>query len=147
MSNDKTKASEEQIAYANILNKGMWFGLALLIITFVIYISGVLPSHVPIEELAKTPPGSEVPYWGMRAHEFNTAFNIPTGWGWTALAGKGDYLNFIGIAILAGLTILCYLTILPILIKKKDTPYVIIAILEVAVLALAASGILKVGGH
>ncbi|MBI5676322.1 MAG: hypothetical protein HZC48_10955 [Nitrospirae bacterium] len=147
MSNDRTKASEEQIIYANILNKGMWFGLALLVITFIIYMSGMLPSHVPIEELSKTPPGSEVPYWGMRAHEFNIAFNIPTGWGWTALAGKGDYLNFVGIAILAGLTILCYLAILPILIKKKDTPYVIIAILEVAVLALAASGILKVGGH
>lgn len=147
MSNDRTKASEEQIIYANILNKGMWFGLALLIITFIIYITGLLPSHVPIEKLSEIPEGSNVPYWGMRAHEFNVAFNIPTGWGWTALAGKGDYLNFIGIAILAGLTILCYLTILPILIKKKDTPYVVIAILEVAVLALAASGILKAGGH
>lgn len=147
MSNDRTKASEEQIAYANILNKGMWFGLALLIISFIIYISGVLPSYVPIEKLSQIPEGSTVPYWGMRAHEFNEAFNIPTGWGWTALAGKGDYLNFVGIAMLAGLTILCYLTILPILIRKKDTPYVIIAILEVAVLALAASGILKVGGH
>lgn len=147
MSNERTKASEEQIIYANILNKGMWFGLALLIITFIIYITGLLPSYVPIEKLSEIPEGSNVPYWGMRAHEFNVAFNIPTGWGWTALAGKGDYLNFIGIAILAGLTILCYLTILPILIKKKDTPYVVIAILEVAVLALAASGILKVGGH
>ena len=147
MSNEKTKASEEQITYANILNKGMWFGLALLIITFIIYISGVLPSHVPIEDLSKTPPGSKVPYWSMRAHDFNQALNIPTGWGWTALAGKGDYLNFIGIAILAGLTVLCYLAILPILIRKKETPYVIIAIVEIAVLALAASGILKTGGH
>ena len=61
--------------------------------------------------------------------------------------GTGYYLNFIGIAMLAGLTILCYLVILPILIKKKDTPYVIIAIIEIAVLVLAASGLLKTGGH
>lgn len=147
MTTDKTKASEEQITYANILNKGMWFGLALLIITFIIYIAGVLPSHVPIEDLSKTPPGSQVPYWSMRAHDFNQALNIPTGWGWIALAGKGDYLNFIGIAMLAGLTVLCYSAILPILIRKKETPYVIIAIIEIAVLALAASGILKSGGH
>ncbi|RJQ14724.1 MAG: hypothetical protein C4560_12185 [Nitrospiraceae bacterium] len=147
MANDKTKASEEQIVYANILNKGMWSGLALLIITFIIYISGALPSHVPIEELSKTPPGSDVPYWSMRAHDFNQAFNIPTGWGWTALAGKGDYLNFVGIAWLAGLTILCYSAIIPILLRKKETPYVLIAIAEIAVLVLAASGILKVGGH
>ncbi|MBI5741796.1 MAG: hypothetical protein HZA16_13915 [Nitrospirae bacterium] len=147
MANERTQASEEQIVYANLLNKGMWSGLALLIITFIVYVSGVLPSHVPIEELSKTPPGSDVPYWSMRAHDFNQAFNIPTGWGWTALAGKGDYLNFVGIAWLAGLTILCYAAIIPILLRKKETQYLIIAIAEIAVLVLAASGILKVGGH
>lgn len=139
MGNDKTKASEEQIAYANILNTGMWIGLAVVIVTFFVYISGVLPRFVPIEDLPK--------YWGMKVHEFNTVLNAPTGWGWTALVGTGYYLNFIGISMLAGLTILCYLVILPILIKKKDTPYVIIAIIEIAVLVLAASGLLKTGGH
>ena len=55
----------------------------------------------------------------MRAHEFNQAFNVPTGWGWTSLVAKGDYLNFVGIAMLGGLSILCYLVILPILIRKR----------------------------
>ncbi len=139
MANEKTKASEEQIAYAKVLNVGMWFGLALLVITFIVYISGILPSYVPINDLPK--------YWTMRVHDFNVALNAPTGWHWTGLVGKGDYLNFVGIAILAGLTILCYLVILPILIRKKDTPYIVIAIIEVAVLVLAASGIMKAGGH
>ena len=57
----------------------------------------------------------------------------------------GDYLNFVGIAMLAGLTIVCYIAIMPALKRKKDMPYLIIAILEVAVLVLAASGILKAG--
>ncbi len=139
MANEKTKASEEQLAYAKVLNGGMWSGLALLIITFFIYISEMLPTHVPISDLPK--------YWTMRVHDFNVALNAPTGWHWAAFAGKGDYLNFVPIAILAGLTILCYLVILPILARKKDTPYVVIAIAEVLVLALAASGLLKVGGH
>ncbi|MBI5663556.1 MAG: hypothetical protein HZC49_00495 [Nitrospirae bacterium] len=139
MSNEKVKASEEQIAYANILNIGMWFGLAVLTFTFIIYVSGIFQSFVPIEELPN--------YWGMKAKDYIHVLNAPTGWGWVAMAGKGDYMNFVGIAMLAGLTIVCYLAILPILLRKKDTPYVIIAILEVAVLALAASGILKVGGH
>lgn len=139
MANEKTRASEEQIAYANILNAGMWSGLFLLIITFLVYISGLLPSYVPIDDLPK--------YWGLRAHDYNVALHAPTGWGWAALLGKGDYLNFLGIAILSGLTILCYLVILPILIRKKDTPYVVIAVAEVLVLALAASGLLKSGGH
>jgi len=139
MANEKTKASEEQMAYAGVLNIGMWSGLALLIVTFFVYISGVLPTFVPINDLPK--------YWTMRVHDFNVALHAPTGWGWAPLIGNGDYLNFIPIAILSGLTILCYLVILPILVRKKDTPYVVIAIVEVLVLSLAASGLLKVGGH
>jgi hypothetical protein len=139
MTNEKTKASEEQMAYAAILNTGMWFGLALLIITFFVYISGVIPTFIPIDDLPK--------YWTMRAHDYTHELHAPTGWGWTAFLGKGDYLNFVGIAILSGLTILCYLVILPIFVRKKNTPYVVIAIIEVMVLALAASGIMKVGGH
>ena len=139
MSNEKTKASEEQMAYAGVLNIGMWFGLALLVVTFFVYISGALRAFVPIDDLPK--------YWTMRVHDFNAALHAPTGWGWTAFIGNGDYLNFVPIAILAGLTLLCYLVILPILIRKKDTPYVVIAVVEVLVLALAASGLLKVGGH
>ena len=133
------KASEEQMAYAGVLNIGMWLGLAILVITFFIYISGVLPSYVPIDDLPK--------YWTMRVHDYNVALNAPTGWGWAALVGKGDYLNFVGIAMLSGLTILCYLVILPILIRKKDIAYTVIAVVEVLVLSLAASGLLKVGGH
>jgi hypothetical protein len=139
MANEKTKASEEQMAYAGVLNIGMWSGLALLIVTFFVYISGLLPTFVPINDLPK--------YWTMRVHDYNAALHAPTGWGWAPLIGNGDYLNFVGIAILSGLTILCYLVILPILIRKKDTPYVVIAIIEVLVLGLAASGFLKVGGH
>jgi len=139
MVNDKTKASEEQIAYAKILNIGMWLGLAVLIITFIIYVSGMLACHVPITDLSK--------YWSMKSKDFIHACNAPTGWGWTMLIGRGDYVNFIGIAMLSGLTMLCYLVILPILYRKKDKAYVIIAIAEVLVLALAASGLLKSGGH
>jgi hypothetical protein len=139
MTIEKNKASEEQMAYAGVLNTGMWLGLAILIITFFIYLSGVLPSYVPIDDLPK--------YWTMRVHDYNVALHAPTGWGWVAHVGQGDYLNFVGIAMLSGLTILCYLVILPILFRKKDMAYAIIAIVEVVVLSLAASGIMKVGGH
>jgi len=139
LANEKTKASEEQMAYAGVLNIGMWLGLATMIITFIVYLTGALPSFVPIDDLPK--------YWTMKVHDFNVALNAPTGWGWAPLIGKGDYLNFVGIAMLSGLTILCYLVILPILFRKKDTAYAIIAIVEVLVLSLAASGLLKVGGH
>lgn len=139
MAEDKTKATGEQIVYANILNIGMIIGLAIIVVTFIVYMSGILSSFIPPQEIPK--------YWTMSSKNFIHSLGAPTGWDWLALVGKGDYLNFIGIALLAGLTIVCYLVILPILMKKKDTPYVVIAIIEVAVLALAASGILKSGGH
>ena len=135
----RTLASEEQIAYAKILNVVMFSGLAIMIVTFIIYMSGLLSSFISPQEIPK--------YWGMKSSNFIHMFHAPTGWAWVAMTNKGDYLNFVGIALLAGLTILCYLVILPILIRKKDTPYVVIAILEILVLALAASGILKSGGH
>ncbi|MEW6571220.1 MAG: hypothetical protein AB1390_08620 [Nitrospirota bacterium] len=139
MAEDKTKATGEQIVYANILNIGMYLGLAIVVATFIIYMLGLLPSFIPPQEIPK--------YWTMKSYDFIHTLQAPTGWDWLAMVGKGDYLNFVGIALLAGLTMVCYLVILPILMKKKDIPYVIIAIIEVAVLALAASGILKSGGH
>jgi hypothetical protein len=139
MAEDKTKATGEQIVYANILNIGMIIGLVIIVVTFIVYMSGILSSFIPPQEIPK--------YWTMASKDFIHSLGAPTGWDWLALVGKGDYLNFIGIAFLAGLTILCYLVILPILMKKKDTSYVVIAIIEVAVLTLAASGILKSGGH
>ncbi len=136
---DRTKATGEQIIYANILNIGMYLGLAIIIVTFLIYMLGVLPSFISPQEIPK--------YWTMKSGDFIHNLHAPTGWDWLAMINKGDYLNFIGIALLGGLTILCYLAILPGLMKKKDIPYVIIAIIEILVLALAASGILKSGGH
>ena len=134
-----TKATQEQMTYATILNIGMFIGLALIVITFVIYMLGILPSFISPREIPN--------YWSMASKDFIHTFQAPTGWGWVSFVSKGDYLNFVGIALLAGLTVFCYLAILPILMRKKDTPYVIIAIIEVAVLVLAASGILKSGGH
>lgn len=135
----KTKASEEQLAYANLLGNGAWAGLGLLIAGFIIYISGVLPNVVDFDKLQT--------YWKFRASEYILQANSPTGWHWLNLLNKGDMLNFIGIAALAGITIICYLRIIPIFIRKKDTTYLAIALLEVAVLLLAASGILTSGGH
>ena len=54
----KIKATEEQLAYANILELGMKAGLLLLIVIFIIYLSGLLPAHVPVRDLPK--------YWACR---------------------------------------------------------------------------------
>lgn len=136
---NRPKATEEQLSYAKLLDIGMKFGLLMLVITFIIYLSGILPAYIPLNDLPK--------YWGMPVKEYLKATGIHPGWTWVHLLGKGDFLNFVGISFLAGITTLCYVRILPILFRKKDTVYGMIAIIEVLVLVLAASGILKGGGH
>ncbi len=135
----KALATEEQLAYSKLLDSGMKLGLLLLIITFIVYLSGILPPHVPVNDLPT--------YWKLPVHKYLVATGIHPGWAWLGMLGKGDFLNFIGIVFLAGVTILCYLRILPVFLKKKDTIYAVLAILEVLVLTLAASGVLKAGGH
>jgi hypothetical protein len=72
--------------------------------------------------------------------------HLVTGWLWVKLLGKADYLNFSGIAILSLITIICFLAIIPTLLRKGDKVYATVAFLEAVILALAASGILA-GGH
>jgi len=136
---DKLKATEEQLEYAKLLDIGMKIGLLMLVISFAIYVLGILTPHIPVGDLPK--------YWSMPVKEYLKATDIHTGWSWIHLLGKGDFLNFAGIAFLSGVTILCYMRIIPILFRKKDTVYAVLAIIEVLVLVLAASGLLKTGGH
>jgi len=133
------EASEEQVIYAKILNVGMLIGLGGLVIAFILYCIGFTKPLIPLEKVQS--------YWVMSVHDYLKQSGIQTGWAWLGNLEYGDMLTFLPIAFLSLLTIICYITILPVLIRKKDTAYVVIAILEVAVLALAASGILSSGGH
>jgi hypothetical protein len=137
--------NEEQVVYAKILEIGMSVGLALLLVTFALYVTGIIAPAVPVEELPA--------YWEMSADEYAEATNHDhlhrehpiRGWSWLSALGKGDYLNFVGIAVLSAVTIVCFLGIVPTLLRKKDKIYLAMALLEAAVLTLAASGILGVG--
>jgi len=133
------KLPGEALIYAKVLNTGRAIGLALLIITFAIYVAGIIPPRIPLNELSQ--------YWSLSAKDYLTRTGIRTGWSGIGMLGYSDILNFIPIAFLSGITIICYLFIIPILFRKKDKIYVWIAILEVFILVFAASGILKGGIH
>jgi hypothetical protein len=135
----KPKVSEEQLLYAKILNAGMLIGLTGLISSFILYSTGVLAPLIPLEEVPA--------YWEISVHEYLGESGINAGWAWLNNLRYGDMLNYLPIAFLSLLTIVCYLAILPRLLRKKDMPYVLICILEIIVLAVAASGILGTGGH
>ncbi len=133
------KATEEQVLYSKILNIGMLIGLAGLVIAFIIYSTGILAPLIPLEKVQT--------YWILSVHEYLTQSGMQAGWAWFGNLQFGDMLNFLPIAFLSLLTIVCYIAIIPVLIRKKDTAFVVIAVLEIIVLAVAASGILGTGGH
>ncbi|MDZ7640554.1 MAG: hypothetical protein U5J62_00765 [Desulfurivibrio sp.] len=139
------KATQEQVLYAKILEVGMYAGLGLMIVTFILYILGIVEPVVPLNEIAS--------YWSQPVDQYLAAINAnflhwehpPTGWAWLKLLGTGDFLNFLPIAILAGVTIVCYLAIMPGLFQRKDTAMAIMTAATAAILILAASGLLTVG--
>ena len=140
-----SQATEEQLLYANILERGMLIGLALMFLTFALYVFRVLPAAIPLSEVSG--------YWSQPVHDYLVAINdnflhqdhLVTGWSWVTLIGKGDFINFVPVAILSGVTIICYLAIVPGLFKRGDKAYAIMALAEAAILTLAASGLLAVG--
>ena len=136
---------EEQRRYASILAKGMYTGLTILLVTFALYVSGTLAPAVPVDALPR--------YWDLSIAEYLEVTNHNhlhhdqpvTGWRWLGALDHGDYLNFVGIAVLAGVTIVCFLGIIPTFLRRHAWLYAGMAALEVVILGLAASGILSVG--
>ncbi|MFN2167123.1 MAG: hypothetical protein ACK2U9_12785, partial [Anaerolineae bacterium] len=53
------RASGEQLLYARLLAAGMFTGLGLLLVTFALYVTGVVEPAVPIHSLPE--------YWGLSA--------------------------------------------------------------------------------
>jgi len=129
----------EQLRYARVLEKGMLFGLAVLFLSFLLYVLGILEPFIPLHKIAD--------YWSVDVNTYLDRAGVEGGWSWVGLLGYGDFLNFVGIAVLAGTTILCYLAIVPILWRSHDRIYLALVIVEVIVLSVAASGILGTGGH
>jgi hypothetical protein len=133
----QTYVSQEQLRYARVLSAGMRLGLGVLAAGFLAYVTGVVPAQVPLEQLPAL--------WTLSAPDYLRATGMPEGWGWLHLLDKGDALPLVGIAILSGISGVCFVVLLPLYIADRDPIYFTIAALEVAVLILAASGILTVG--
>jgi hypothetical protein len=118
---------------------GMLAGIVIMMVTYAIYLTGLLPSYVDMQTITAN--------WGKGIHDYLEITHSPNGWGWVALLLKGDFLNYIGFALLGLMTIICYLVLVRGFLRKKDWIYAVISILEILVLSLAASGILGSGGH
>lgn len=135
----KPMATEEQRRYATILDIGMKIGLLILVSTFALYLISTPKPAVPVDDVSQ--------YWGMKVGDYLDATGTERGWTWLNRLDQSDFLTFAPIAFLAAVTAVCYSTIIPIFLKKKDKVFAALAVLEILVLVLAASGVLPSGGH
>jgi hypothetical protein len=127
------KNPPEQQPYATVLHWSTVAGFIALIVTFVAYVFGWLPSYVPLQQLPHL--------WALSTSEYLKATGTPTGWSWFFAMNKGDFASQLGIAILSGCSIACIAAIIPVYGKSRNTTYIVICLLEIVVLVLSASGI------
>jgi hypothetical protein len=127
-----------QTVYARWLEWGTRAGLWLLIAAFAAYVFGVLEPQV---ELSRLPA-----LWGLSAERYQAMAGTPAGWGWLGFLDKGDHLNLLAVALLSLITVVCYLRILPIHLRRGERLLAAMVLAQIVVLLAAASGALA-GGH
>ncbi len=129
---------KEAERYARLLDWGTRVGEWTLLLTFAAYLLGVLEPLVPLDQLPSV--------WNLPVKDYLQRTGTPTGWGWLALATKGDLANLIGIAVLAGCSLPPLLALIPLYLRHRNHVYAIICARVGSVLVMAASGLLT-GGH
>ena len=123
--------------YADWLDTGTNIGFVALVVTFFIHVFGLVPPGIALEHLPL--------YWHLPVADFIRMTGAPTGWAWVARLGEADLLNFIGVAILGLVTVVCYLRVLPLFVRGRNRVFVAICVAEVLVLLAAALHLVGAG--
>jgi hypothetical protein len=130
-------ASDEQRRYADWLDLGTRLGFAVLLASFVVYLTGIVPAGIAPSDLPR--------YWSLPVGDYVAATGAPTGWAWVARVGESDLLNFVGVAILGTVTILCYARVLVLFMRRRERVFAAICAAEILVLVVAAAGVFGAG--
>jgi hypothetical protein len=134
---NKIDIAPEQIRYAEWLRWSGWLGLAVLVGAFGLYVAGVLPPVIPVDQLPQA--------WRLSSRELMLQHGLQGGWSWIRSIARGDMLNMLGIAILSGCSALPLLAVTGIYLRRGDRLFAALCLLQVAVLVLAASGLIAPG--
>ena len=126
-----------QKRYARWLAWGTRAGLACLVLAFAAYLFGFAP-HVPIERLPSL--------WVLSASQLLGETGLEPGWHWASLLHRSDMLLIAAIALLSSISAVCVAAVISAFAQRGDRVFVAICVLQIAVLLLAASGLLA-GTH
>lgn len=126
---------EADARYARCVEVGIALALGLIGLELAAYVTGALSPYIALHDLPR--------YWSMPLKEYLAAARVPSGWGWLALVWKGDYLNFVGIALLASIPAAGCIALLRAYARRGERAYAAFAAAQVLLLLAAASGLLN----
>ena len=123
--------------YATLLKRFTMASMIFLAISFAIYIFQWIPSYIDIDKMGEL--------IRLRSADYRVAANGPTGWAWLNLIGYSDYLSFMAIAFISGVSVFVYFILVHVFWRCKDYIYTSIAVIQILIFLLAASGIVNSG--
>ncbi len=136
---NRSHTPETQLFYGRVIAWGAKLGFGLLLLTFLVYIFGLLPPYVSFDSLPH--------YWSFSDDYYREMARIQPGWSWLQMLQYGDFLTYLPMAMLAAVTIIGYLAVVGKFFRRGETILGIMIIIQIALLTVAASGILRIGGH
>ena len=126
-----------QELYARWLGAATRVAFAAALVAFGLYAGGVIPSFVPLDALPTL--------WQLPVGEYLARTGAPVGWAWLRLLPYADYVSLGCVALIASVTAVCYLAVLPMLVKLEERVQAALVAAQVIVLLVAASGALAAG--
>lgn len=125
----------EQLVYANWLERWTNAGRALLLAAFAVYLIGLVPVQIALEQLPR--------WWMEPLPRFIALGAWPTGWQWLGLPMRGEALSLLGIGLLASGPSLCLIGLVPIYLRRGERSQAVLCLAVVALMVLAASGLVS----
>ena len=137
--NDHTNkyASPDQLLLAKLYRYVSLIGFSVIALGFIVYVSGIVPSSVPVGEISS--------YWHLSSHDFASETGTPQGWDLIGNIGSGDMISLASLVLMPLATILCLSIMAVAFSKGRDWAFLTIVSLQTIVLVLAASGVAS--GH
>ena len=126
-----------QERYARWIDGCLRAALAATLLAFGAYATSIAPAYVPLEQLPAL--------WQLPLARYLEATRAPSGWSWLGYLRFGDYLNYVGIALLALVVLACHAAMIRPLLARGERLLALLAAAQAAVLVFAASGLFAGG--
>lgn len=127
----------EEKRYADVMHWGSLAGFVMLLVAFLLYVTGVLGAQAPLDQMPRL--------WKLSTADYLAATHGAGGWHWITALGKGDSLSLLGIALLSACPIASIAAVIPIYLRERNYIYAALCLMTTAVLLYAASGATLLG--